>query len=135
MAIFLPWLAPQTEAGGARAAAARRPPGHDCGRREGEKKEGDEGVLLPHSPWARACCGGGSTWGGGGGGDGLQWWLDVVVRRGNGGAVVVWWCGEDGAGLFIAGMRRFGGDISGGAVAGGARAASRCPTGFCGVRR
>jgi hypothetical protein len=73
--------------------------------------------------------------GGDSGGDGLRWWLDVTVRRGNGGAVVVWWCGEDGAGLFIARMRRFGGDISGGEVAGGARAASRFPAGFCGVRR
>jgi hypothetical protein len=40
---------------------------------------------------------------------GSRWWLDVAVRRGNGGAVVVRWCGEDGAGLFIAGMRRFRG--------------------------
>jgi hypothetical protein len=60
MAIFLPWLAPQTEAGGARAAVARRPPGHDCGWREREKKEGGEGVLLPSLPWARVRCGGGS---------------------------------------------------------------------------
>jgi hypothetical protein len=35
---------------GARAAATRRPPGHGYGRREGEKMEGDEGVLLPPSP-------------------------------------------------------------------------------------
>jgi hypothetical protein len=36
---------------------------------------------------------------------GLRWWLDVVMRRGNGGVVVVRWCGENGAGLFIAGAR------------------------------
>jgi hypothetical protein len=78
---------------------ARRPPGHGCGRREGEKKEGDEGVLLPPSPWARARCGVDSTWGDGGG-DGLavvarcgraarQWrgGGGLVVRRGRGGAI------------------------------------------------
>jgi hypothetical protein len=42
---------------------------------------------------------------------GLRWWLDVVVRRGNGGVVVVWWCGENGAGLFIAGARSVRGEI------------------------
>jgi hypothetical protein len=75
--------------GGARAAA-HQPPGHGCGRREGEKKEGYEGVLSP-SPWARVRCGIGSTWGDGGG-DGLA----VVARcgraarqwRGGGGSVV-----------------------------------------------
>jgi hypothetical protein len=44
----------------------------------------------------------------GGGGPvvlGLRWWLGVVVWRGNGEVVVAWWCGEDGAGLFIAGAR------------------------------
>jgi hypothetical protein len=83
---------------GARAAAARRPPGHGCGRRVGEKKEGDEGVLLPPSPWARARCGVDSTWGGSG--DGLaavarcgraakQWRGSggLVVRQGRGGAI------------------------------------------------
>jgi hypothetical protein len=50
---------------GARAAAAGRPPGHECGRREGEKEEGDEGVLFPHSPWVEAARGDGSTGGGG----------------------------------------------------------------------
>jgi hypothetical protein len=45
-------------------AAARRPPGHDRGRQEGEKEEGDEGVLLPHSPWVEAARGEGSTGGG-----------------------------------------------------------------------
>jgi hypothetical protein len=43
----------------------RRPPGHDRGRREGEKGEGDEGILLPHSPWVEAARGDGSTSGGG----------------------------------------------------------------------
>jgi hypothetical protein len=40
---------------------------------------------------------------------GSWWWLDVAVRRGNGGAVMARWCGETGTGLFIAGIRRFGG--------------------------
>jgi hypothetical protein len=53
------------EAGEARAAAARRPPGHDRGRREGEKGEDDEGILLLHSPWAEAAQGVGSTGSGG----------------------------------------------------------------------
>jgi hypothetical protein len=60
MAIFFPWLAQEQRWKGARAVAARRPPCHGCGRQEGEKKEGDEGVLLPSSPWARVRCGGGS---------------------------------------------------------------------------
>jgi hypothetical protein len=40
------------------AVAARRPSGPGRGRREGGKKEGDEGVLLPSSPWGRVRCGG-----------------------------------------------------------------------------
>jgi hypothetical protein len=66
----------------------------------------------------------------GGGGPvvmGLRWWLDVVVRRGNGGVVVVRWCGEDGAGLFIAGARSVQGEIF---VLTGAPARSRRPTGI-----
>jgi hypothetical protein len=45
-----PGAHPGQRQGGARAAAARRPPGHGCIRQEGGKKEGDEGVLLPSSP-------------------------------------------------------------------------------------
>jgi hypothetical protein len=77
MAISFLWLAPRTKArgGGARAAAARQPPGHDCGWREGEKEEGDEGVLLPHSPWVGAARGDGFTGGGG---------LVVMVLGGSG---------------------------------------------------
>jgi hypothetical protein len=50
----------EVEGEGARAAAARRPPGHGCGRRGEKKKEGNEGVLLASSPWDRLRCGGGS---------------------------------------------------------------------------
>jgi hypothetical protein len=71
--------APVRGRGGALAAAARRPPGHERGRREGEKEEGDEGVLLPHSPWVEAARGDGSTGGGG----------PVVVVLGGGGALVL----------------------------------------------
>jgi hypothetical protein len=70
---------PGQRQGRARAAAARRPPGHDRGRREGEKEEGDEGVLLPHSPWVEAARGEGSTGGGG----------PVVVVLGGGSALVL----------------------------------------------
>jgi hypothetical protein len=70
---------PDQRQGRARAAAARRPPGHDRGRREGENEEGDEGVLLPHSPWVEAARGEGSTGGGG----------PVVVVLGGGGALVL----------------------------------------------
>jgi hypothetical protein len=55
----------RSEAGEARAAAARRPPGHDRDRREGEKGEDDEGILLLHSPWVEAARGVGSTGGSG----------------------------------------------------------------------
>jgi hypothetical protein len=63
--LLLPWFATGQRQGRARAAAARRPPGHDRGRREGEKGEDDEGILLPHSPWVEAARGVGSTGGGG----------------------------------------------------------------------
>jgi hypothetical protein len=59
--------------------AARRPPGHDCRWREGEKKEGGEGVLLPHSPWVGAARGDGFTGGG----------RPVVVVLRGGGALVL----------------------------------------------
>jgi hypothetical protein len=96
------------EAGEARAAAARRPPGHYRGRREGGKGEDDEGILLPHSPWVEAARGEGSTAGGGpvvvvlGGGGAL------VLRQGKGGG-----CGEvrrpgKRPTPFIGGGRRFG---------------------------
>jgi hypothetical protein len=55
----------RSEAGEARAAAARRPPGHVRDHREGEKGEGDEGILTPHSPWTEAARGESSTGGGG----------------------------------------------------------------------
>jgi hypothetical protein len=66
----------------------------------------------------------------GGGGPvvmGLRWWLDVVVRRGNGGVVVVRWCGEDGAGLFIAGARSVRGDFCAHRCSGEVEAAGRNP--------
>jgi hypothetical protein len=71
--------APVRGRGGARAAAPRRPPGHDRGQQEGEKGEGDEGILLPHSPWVEAARGEGSTGGGG----------PVVVVLGGGGVLVL----------------------------------------------
>jgi hypothetical protein len=48
-AIFFPWLAPWTEVGvgGARAAAARRPSGHGCGRREGKRRRATRGFFSP----------------------------------------------------------------------------------------
>jgi hypothetical protein len=90
----------EVEGEGARAAAARRTPGHGCGRRGEKKKEGDEGVLLTSSPWATVRCGGGSwaaadwwrrcqgaaaLWG-----SGVQGQLDWcgVGRRGGGGGLL-----------------------------------------------
>jgi hypothetical protein len=67
-AFFLLWLAPRSDAG--------EGPGR---RRQGEKEEGDEGVLLPHSPWVEAARGDGSTGGGG----------PVVVVLGGGGTLVL----------------------------------------------
>jgi hypothetical protein len=61
------------------AAALRWPSGHGRGRREGEKKEGDEGVLLPSSPWAGVRYRGGSM-----GGCGLQ---AAVVGDGTSGGI------------------------------------------------
>jgi hypothetical protein len=92
------------EAGGGSAAAARRPPGHGRGQREGERREGDGGIHLPYSPWARTRCGGGSA------AAADRWcWPTVVARCGCAArqwrVAVAWWCGEDGAGLFIAGAR------------------------------
>jgi hypothetical protein len=84
-----PWPAPRSEAGEAWAAAARRPPGHDRGRRDGEKGGGDEGILSPHSPWTEAAREGSSTGGGG----------PVVGVLSGGGVLVLgqgrgWsWCG------------------------------------------
>jgi hypothetical protein len=85
---------------------------------------------------------------------GLRTWLrgkgrpavEVVgsgADGGGGGALGCCWRLENGVGsgekVVPAFYRRRrsvrGGDISGGEVAGGARAASRCPAGFCGGRR
>jgi hypothetical protein len=63
--------------GGARAAAPRRPPGHERGQQEGEKGGGDEGILPPHSPWTKVARGESSTGGGG----------PVVVVLGGSGAL------------------------------------------------
>jgi hypothetical protein len=69
---------------GARAVAARRPSGHGRGRREGEKKGGDEGVLLPSSPWARVRCAG-ESWAAAdcrlGRHGGVQWGRGDGLRR------------------------------------------------------
>jgi hypothetical protein len=109
-AIFFPWLAPWTEVGVGGGSGGGGPPAFRSRLRtaRGEKKEGDEGVLLPpHLGLGRAVESAPR-------GEtavvmGSRWWLDVTVRQGNGGVVVVRWCGEDGAGPFIAGMRRFKG--------------------------
>jgi hypothetical protein len=89
----------------------------------GKRRRATRGIFsLPHLGLERAVE---AAPRGGGGGDGLRWWLDVAVRRGKGGAVVVRWCGEDGAGLFIAGTRSVQGKIF---VLTGAPARSRRPT-------
>jgi hypothetical protein len=49
---LLPFDSRTEEGRGPRAAALRRPSGHGRGRRDGEKREGDEGVLSLSSPWA-----------------------------------------------------------------------------------
>jgi hypothetical protein len=100
--------APVKGRGGAlAAAAARRPPGHERGRREGEKEEGDEGVLLPHSPWVEAARGDGSTGGGGPVVVVLGGRRSSAQARGGGGRGEVRRPGERPA-TFIGGERRFG---------------------------
>jgi hypothetical protein len=96
--------------GGSRAATAGRPPGHGGGRREGKKEEGDEGVDSTHSPWVEAARGGGLA------AAADRWcWPTAVARCGRAArqwrVAVAWWCGEDGAGLFIAGARSVRGEI------------------------
>jgi hypothetical protein len=107
-AIFFPWLAPRTEVGGLGRRWPAGLPATAADGERGKRRRATRGFCsLPHLGLGHAV---GST----PRGEtvvvmGSQWWLDVAVRRGNGGEVVVWWCGEDGVGLFIAGMRRFGG--------------------------
>jgi hypothetical protein len=105
---ILPLVAPPTEVGG---LGRRQPAGLPATATDGERGKRWRAMRgffsLPHLEL-------GSTVESAPRGEtavvmGSRWWLDVAVRRGNGGAVVVRWCGEDGAGLFIAGMRRFGG--------------------------
>jgi hypothetical protein len=94
--LFLLPFDPRTEEGrGPRAAALRWPSGHSRGWRDGERREGDEGVLSLSSPWVGAAREGGFTDGGGlvvavlGGGSAL------VLRKGRGSVVAV--RGEPGA--------------------------------------
>jgi hypothetical protein len=54
-------------------------PATTAGDERGEKEEGDEGVLLPHSPWVEVARGDGFTGGRG----------PVVVVLGGGGALVL----------------------------------------------
>jgi hypothetical protein len=102
---FLP--DPDREEGGGwtpRSGGGRRPPGADGGWGQGKRRRRARASHPRAHLWLgrregpdrqRRRTGGAS----------LRWWLGVVARRGNGGAVVAWWCGEDGAGLFIAGAR------------------------------
>jgi hypothetical protein len=86
-------------------------PGHDGGREVWENGEGDEGGRFPSSPWVGAARGGGFSGGGGlvvvvlGGGGA------PVLRKGREVAVVVRDEAGSCAGLLIAGVRRFGGEI------------------------
>jgi hypothetical protein len=65
--------------------------------------------------------------------------LAVVARCGSATrqwrAVMAWWCGEGGAGLFIAGVRRFRGEIFGLTGEGSALAGPWWPAGIPVVRR
>jgi hypothetical protein len=65
------------EAGAASAGGGRRRPRGRRQPREGENREGIEGISTPCLPWAGIACGGGSA---ASGGDRL-WWLG-------------WWCLE-----------------------------------------
>jgi hypothetical protein len=92
------------EAGAARRRRLAGLPATAAASERGERREGDGGILLPYSPWARTRCGGGSA------AAADRWcWPTVVARCGCAAkqwrVAVAWWCGEDGAGLFIAGVR------------------------------
>jgi hypothetical protein len=86
-------------------------PGHDGGLEVWENGEGDEGGRFPPSPWVGAARGGGFSGGGGlvvvvlGGGGA------PVLRKGREVDVVVRDEAGSCAGLLIAGVRRFGGEI------------------------
>jgi hypothetical protein len=104
----------EDRSGGRPAWVLAGSPGHGDGREMGQNEGGDEGVLLPSSPWAGVRCRVGSICGGGlqaaavgdgtsgGGGEfGREREMAVEVR----GAI------EKQHRLFIGRKRQFGGDI------------------------